>query len=344
MLTDPGRARVTDAVANLVDNDEVELLEYSKRLIGLLNERSDDFETSVVSLRAIAEKTGDKSLESRINKAEKRYEELKKSEAEAVRVADRQRVVAEHASSRAERAEAEAETERRRAHFLEAVVQLDTATILNLHHQVTIYAVDIGQQIENLLADSAGQKMLPREAVLAALEQIAFLNKKVLAITKFAGKANFRLDSEKIEANLPSFITEYVQNVAQAVGGSRIRIDLTNEHPGMKLRFNPIDVSILIDNLVNNARRAKATRISFALRQLDKSGIAIQVSDNGRGLARGADRSRIFEMGYTTTGGSGLGLYHVRQVLGAMGGSIEVEETKGSGLSFLVKIAPGQKK
>ena len=39
LLTDPGRARVSAAVANLVDNEEVELLDYSKRLIDLLNER-----------------------------------------------------------------------------------------------------------------------------------------------------------------------------------------------------------------------------------------------------------------------------------------------------------------
>jgi signal transduction histidine kinase len=345
LLTDPGRARVSAAVANLVDNDEVELLEYSKRLIGLLNERSSEFESSLVSLRSIADKTGDKSLLAKIDKAEKRFDELKKSEAEAIKVADRERAVAATATKRAEKAEAEVQVERRRSHFLERVVSLDTATILNLHHQVTIYAVDIGQQIENLLADSAGQKNISRDTLLSALEQMAFLNRKVLAITRFASKANFKLESEKIEANLPEFIAEYIQNVARASGSARIRIDVNDELPGMKLRFNPIDVSIVVDNLVSNARRAKASRIAFNLSPLDKGGgLAMRVTDNGRGFDRGIDRDRIFEMGYTTTRGSGLGLYHVRQVLGAMGGSIEVAESpKGSGASFLIKIT-GEKK
>jgi sensor histidine kinase regulating citrate/malate metabolism len=49
-------------------------------------------------------------------------------------------------------------------------------------------------------------------------------------------------------------------------------------------------------------------------------------------------------MGYTTTNGSGLGLYHVRQVLGEMGGSIELEEGNLSkGASFLIKVVPGRK-
>jgi signal transduction histidine kinase len=344
LLTDPGRARVSAAVANLVDNDEVELLEYSKRLIGLLNERSSEFESSLVSLRSIADKTGDKSLIAKIDRAEKRFDELKKSEAEAIKVADRERVVAATAARRAERAEAEVQVERRRSHFLERVVNLDTATILNLHHQMTIYAVNIGQQIENLIAGTAGQKNISRDMLLGTLEQMAFLNRKVLAIAKFASKANFKLESEKIEGNLPEFIAEYIQNVARAWGSARIRIDVSDDLPAMKLRFNPIDVSIIVDNLVSNARRAKASRIVFDLYPLDKSGLAVRVTDNGHGLARDIDPDRIFEMGYTTTRGSGLGLYHVRQVLGEMGGSIELAENpKGPGASFLIKIV-GEKK
>jgi C4-dicarboxylate-specific signal transduction histidine kinase len=49
-------------------------------------------------------------------------------------------------------------------------------------------------------------------------------------------------------------------------------------------------------------------------------------------------------MGYTTTGGSGLGLYHIRQVLGDMGGSIELAENdSGGGASFLIKLTAGKK-
>lgn len=347
LLTDPGRARVSAAVANLVDNDQVELLGYSKRLIGLINERSGEFEASLVSLRSIAEKTGDKTFLSKLNVAEKRFEELRKSEAEARQVADRERLAAEAATQRAEtaetaaeRARTEADTERRRAHFLEKIVTLDTSTILNLHHQVTIYAVDIGQQIENLLSETADKKTVPRETILKALEQMAFLNRKVLAITKFAARANFKLDSEKIDTDLPAFIADYIDQIASVSGSARLRIQVDNAHPGLKLRFNPIDAAIVVDNLVSNAKRAKASLIKFELSVLDKSGLLIRVRDNGRGIAAGTNKTRIFEMGYTTTQGSGLGLYHVRQVLGEMGGTIELEEgTTAKGACFLIKLS-----
>ena len=351
LLTDPGRARVSAAVANLVDNDQIELLEYSKRLVDLINERSGEFESSLVSLRSIAEKTADKSLLAKLDVAERRFEELRKSEAEARRVADRERDAAEAAARRAataeseaEQAKAEAETERRRAHFLESAVSVDTSTILNLHHQVTIYAVDIAQQIENLLSDTAGKKMVPREQMLKAIEQMAFLNRKVLAVTRFAARANFKLDSEKIETDLAGFLADYIEQIARVSGGARLRIQVENEHPGLKLRFNPIDASIIVDNLISNAKRAKASSIKFELSPLDRSGLLMRVSDNGKGITAGTNRDRIFEMGYTTTQGSGLGLYHVRQVLGEMGGSIELGDSPaGMGASFLIKVAAGRK-
>ena len=338
LLTESGRARVSAAVASLVDNEDVELLRYSKRLVSLLNERSSEFESSIVSLRSIAEKTGDKTFLAQLSKAERRFDELSKSEAEAKRVADRERAVAAAATERAEAAEVAAKHEQRRSHFLESVVTLDVGTILNLHHQVTIYAVDIAQQVENYLSDTADRKSIPRLAMLKALEQIAFLNRKVLAVTRFATKANFTLDSEQLETDLPAFIADYVNDIARASESARTRVAVINNHPGLSLRFNPINVAIVVDNLISNAKRARASRITFELSPFDKNGIQLRVSDNGRGLARGANPERLFEMGYSTTQGSGLGLYHVRQVLGEIGGSIEVDETDDLGAAFLVKI------
>lgn len=351
LRTDPGRARVSAAVANLVDNDEIELLDYNKDLITLLNERSGDFESSLVSLRAIAEKTRDKTFLAKLTTAEKRFEQLRRSEADARQAADRERAAAEAAVERAETAEtaaeqarAEADTERRRSHFLESIVNVDAATILNLHHQVTIYAVDIAQQIENLLSETADKKVVPRDVMLKALEQMAFLNRKVLAVARFAAKATFQLDSEKIETDLAAFVEDYINQIARTAGSARLQIRVENEHPGLKLRFKPIDASIIVDNLVSNSRKAKASWIKFHLSQAEKNTLLIRVTDNGRGVTTSGDKKRIFEMGYTTTQGSGLGLYHVRQVLGEMGGTIELEEgPQGKGASFLIRVVSGKK-
>ena len=339
LMTEPGRARVSAAVANLVDNDDVELITYNTRLVKLLNERSSHFESSLVSLRAIARKTGDDEFLAQLDRAEQRFEELKKTVAAAEKAAAEHRAAATAATARAHAAEEATQHEKRRSQFLESAINVETATILNLHHQATIYAVSVAQQIENLLTETCDVASVARSTMLQALESIAFLNAKILAITKLATRANFQLDSEKIETDVSGFIADYVRSIAQVTATSRMHVEVTNTHPSLILRFSPIDISILVDNLVSNARRAKATEVTFELERLEGNDLLVVVSDNGRGLGSGVDPERIFEMGYSTTHGAGLGLYHVRQVLGEMGGSIVLRRASGPGLTFAITIA-----
>lgn len=345
LLTDPGRARVATAVAKLVDHEEVELLEYSKRLIGILNERSAQFEGSLASLRAIAERTKDSNLFQNIEEAEKRFEELRQSEENARQQADEERRAKEAALERVSKVEIRLDEEIKRNLFLSSISTLDTDTILNLHHQVTIYAVDIQQQIENFLVKVSSQSTIQRSDVVDAFESIALLNRKVMGISKFATKANFRLESEMIEEDLAEYIEQYINDVARKfmLGTRTIAINVENDHKGFVQKFKPIDISVVIDNLIANAkkRQTQATCINFEISHPSKETIHILVSDDGRGFDKSIDDlDRVFEKGFTMTDGSGLGLYHVRHVLGEMNGTIEAVRPIGrKGAAFLIRIS-----
>ena len=348
LLTDPGRARVAEAVAKLVDDKSVELLEYSRRLIGILNERSAQFEKSLSSLRAIAEKTKDRGLFENIEVAERRFEELREAEERARKQADAERKAKEAAQAKAAAAEKIASEvseqlteEKKRNLFLTSIASLDSDTILNLHHQVTIYGGAIQQKIENFLVRISKQETVPVGEVFDALEAISFLNSKILGVSKFATKANFRLDSEKIEADLAVYIEQYINGVAKDFLYGPLSISVESDDEGFQQRFKPIDVSVVIDNLIANARKARATRVNFEISHPSKSSIHIRVSDNGRGFDQQiTELGRVFEKGFTTTDGSGLGLYHVRHVLGEMNGTIEPIKTESQhGAAFLIRIA-----
>jgi signal transduction histidine kinase len=315
-------------------------------LVSLLNERSERFETSLGSLRAIAEKTGDRKFLQNLEQAEKRFDELKRSEAEARRVADQERAAALAATQRAEKAEEAVEVERRRANFLDSIVDLDLSKTVNLHHQVTIYAVELGQQIENLIHDTAGKRSISRDDLLASLEQISMLNQRIQAATKFATMANFELDSGMIQTDLPTFIEDYINKVSVLSGRKRTKVVVKNEHPGFVARFSPMDVAVIVENLISNAKKAEASKLEFDISGRNGGPLLITVTDNGPGLRKGTEQDRIFDMGYTTSPtGSGLGLYHVRQVLGEMNGSIELDrDHEGRGLSFKIVIAARRKK
>jgi signal transduction histidine kinase len=56
------------------------------------------------------------------------------------------------------------------------------------------------------------------------------------------------------------------------------------------------------------------------------------VKDDGKGIEQ-RNLSKIFDLGYTTTNGSGLGLYHVKQIVGKMKGCVKAEAvSKGAEL------------
>jgi signal transduction histidine kinase len=347
LLTDPAKARVATAVAKLVGTENVELLDYSRRLIGILNERSEQFESSIANLLLIAEKTKDQELFRKVETAKKRFDEIRKSEEAARLQADEERKAKEIAQARAAKAEATAKViveqldeEKKRNLFLTSIASLDTETILNLHHQVTIYAVDIHQQIENLIISLSGKKTVPADELLTALESITLLNSKVMGVSKFATRANFRLDSERIKADLGDYILQYINGVVQDELSGPIRVTVSSDEKRFSLRFKPIDVSIVIDNLIANAKKARATSVHFEIIHPHSGSLHIIVTDNGDGFhGRIAELPRIFEKGFTTTDGSGLGLYHVQHVLGEMNGTIEAQRTQPKGATFIIKIA-----
>lgn len=347
--SDGGRNKISEVIANLIGSNEVEILSYNSNLVGILNERSGEFESSLVSLRVIAEKTQDKNLFDKIEYAEQRFAELKKSENEAKKIADEERIAKESALSRAENAEAEAASirvdlheEKKRNLFLASVSSLDVDSILDLHHLITIYAADLQQQIENMILGIGNKTNVSKDYIIDSLEPISFLNKRVLSISQFATKANFRIDSEFIEYDLPTYITSYINEIAKNFSGARISIDSSSASKGFVKKFKPIDISILIGNLISNARRANASKITFDIYENKKNLLEISVNDNGKDFtARALEENNLFNKGFTTTSGSGLGLYHIKQVISAMDGSIEPISVTGTGLrsKFLIRIS-----
>ncbi|WP_286074814.1 sensor histidine kinase [Stenotrophomonas sp. 59] len=342
---DSASARIAAIVSQLAGTDGVELVRYSKDLVRILNERSDDFSDSITSLRLLAEKSGDARLLDEITAANDRFVNLQRAEQAAREAADRERLarrdaerIALEARTQAEKLGFSLEEEKKRSLFLTSLTSLDQETVEILHHQIIIHAAAINE-ILGMQFDRLRDGITPsRDDLLSFLENISFQNRKVLSTARFATKANFRLDSEQIEVDLAAYIVDYLTTIAPIFADSGISIDARNSDASLMRRFKPIEVSILLDNLISNASRAQASDISFDIRQASSSEIEITVKDNGNGLdPRITDPSRIFEKGFTTSTGSGLGLYHISQILDDLGGSIAFDPSR-SGAQFTIRI------
>ncbi|MFV7425143.1 ATP-binding protein [Stenotrophomonas geniculata] len=345
LLTDAGKARVTSAFAKIVEDEDVEVISYSKDLISALNERSAQFESSLDSLKTIALKTADKGLLDSLELAEERFAELRKAEADALKTAEQERLAKERAQREASQARAAAESanleleeERSRNLFLKSMTSLDLDVIVNMHHQITIYAADLRTQVENCLAVARIKGGLALADAEARLEQVSFLSQKILSVSKIATKANFRLESDQIEDDIASFVESYI-NDANKPFLNNISVVVSKGDVSLSKRFRPMEMAVVIDNLINNSKKAGASELLVTMGMEAKDVLLISFADNGSGLDKGiSDPSRIFEMGFTRTSGSGLGLYHVRQALGELNGSIAMDHAHEHGAKFDIRI------
>lgn len=95
----------------------------------------------------------------------------------------------------------------------------------------------------------------------------------------------------------------------------------------------------ILMNLCKNAfqamEKSEKKKLDIRLKRTEE-GAVLTVSDTGNGIPRDA-KNRIFEPFYTTKGshhGTGLGLSVVRNIMHALGGSINVESEQGRGTVF----------
>lgn len=97
-------------------------------------------------------------------------------------------------------------------------------------------------------------------------------------------------------------------------------------------------LQVLINLAVNSGKHTKNGIILFEAKEQDAR-IDFYVSDSGSGISE-QDLPHIFERGYSTDGGNGLGLTICREILESVGGVIAVEKTgqEGTVLRFTIPL------
>jgi len=103
-------------------------------------------------------------------------------------------------------------------------------------------------------------------------------------------------------------------------------------------------IQILV-NLIRNAKQAMADNprkhLIVSARRTDEGGVAISVTDNGKGISR-ENLERIFSHGFTTKKeGHGFGLHSSALAVKEMGGTIHADSPgPGKGATFTVTLPP----
>ena len=345
MRLDDSSTLITELVSRLAATNGVELVEYNPELVRIIDEKSSTFEHSLRALEVLAEKTGDESLLSRVNEATKRIIALQSAKEEAREAEHRAKSRATAAENEATLAQTRFSEERERNQFLVAAASLDHDTILNLHHQIIMHASDVHLGVKRMMGKLRTGDSIQRDDWIDFLEKISFRNSQILTASRFATKGGYKQQSSKQESNLLVYIHDYITTVSSLWAPQGIEIDFSCDDKRFERSFRPIEIGIVIDNLISNAAKARATKVAFLLEVTKGPSptLVITIADNGLGWPISVDPiDRAFEKGVTTTDGSGLGLYHSKRVIEGMGGMIEARKESFSknlsGAQLIVRI------
>ncbi len=167
-------------------------------------------------------------------------------------------------------------------------------------------------------------------------ERLSHLVDNVLSFAKIEqGRSLYELQEGDIRETVTQTVNDYSEYLTWH--GFRVRCSIWPKLP--KVRFNPEQVSEMIINLMDNARKysgqSRQIRVNVWVQNQE---VIIEVRDHGIGIPLG-ERENIFQPFYRLTkgneqGGCGLGLYLVDQVIKQHGGRVEVESELNSGSRF----------
>lgn len=256
----------------------------------------------------------------------------------AERVAERNLLLADQARELA----THLERERRTVAELQELTRLKDQFVAVASHEVRtpLTAIRGSTSILRRLPATAGQAK--REEFLDIIEHQAERLSNLMQSLLLAAKLDAgELTPEFGWIRLADVCREALEGLGTA--GIRVRFDLPVDLP--PILTDRRCLCQILANLLENALKFSAADRSCLLGARDDGDqLVIRVQDHGIGIAP-ADLERIFERFYQvdlsntrTVGGIGLGLAVVRELVGILGGTIEVTSQPGHGSCFTVKL------
>ena len=170
---------------------------------------------------------------------------------------------------------------------------------------------------------------ISKDELLLSMGRVLFQADKAMKISRLITRANFNSESENRDVDVVAYISQYLDIYKDVVEESRIEINKDLDGLSVKKKVSVLDIAVILDNLISNSEKAGASKVLIQARLLDGNKLLITISDNGKGLDKKFDgmEDSIFDLGVTTTDGSGIGLHSVRNVLDGWHGSIRYAGT-----------------
>ena len=353
------RARATQLIGKLVDASKLELEYYDPEITELFEEDAKSLGNAMKALRAIAESQSDEDFLRRIDEADARLKEVQRAEREAAQAARKARADMARADERIAKLE-------QQATYLANTQDLTAEQMLLVLHQLLIYGGHIGAAIDRALGnlreitnaaedldsgiqgedlrDAAAAVRVQTKGVLDDLEYIHLESDRLMSLARFASHARFDFETDKIRGDMIAFLDEYANQILTSPQ-ALCAVTFESNRFEHQAKFRPVDLVVVVDNLLDNARKHGAKEMRMEARVVSGGrSVEVSITDDGRGLNENrVDPARIFDKGYSSTPrGTGLGLYHARKVMQEMNGGLQLDPAREPGRASFILTLPAK--
>ncbi|MFW6064916.1 MAG: PAS domain-containing protein [Candidatus Natronoplasma sp.] len=174
---------------------------------------------------------------------------------------------------------------------------------------------DLPDDVERFLSSST-------QAIKSAKEII----KKVRTLREISAEDDFS------EVNVGELLKKVIEEYESVFEEKGIQIDFVVED--IRVKGGSLLEEIFTNILENSIKHSDCDNIKISFEKTAEE-ITIKVEDDGRGISDDI-KEKIFERGYKSgkAGGSGLGMYLVKEIAESYGGSVEVKDSDLGGARF----------
>lgn len=234
-------------------------------------------------------------------------------------------------------AEKIAENQKRQLDRFRSAETVTYKDLRDSNHIIGVYSDDISKKIKLFKTKLDKNPNMKKEEVLSMLQGISLANEKISTITKFTTKSNYLQAQLSTEEDIVKYIKNYIDNI-YSVLHKDMKIEFIDNDIEFIRDFQPIELSVVLDNILSNSRKKDASKSIFEFSKKGRN-IILSIKDVGKTLDSSMDAKLIFEEGVTSTKGAGLGLSHVKRILEKdFNASIEYNPAYKKGFELIIEF------
>ncbi|MEV6114553.1 HAMP domain-containing sensor histidine kinase [Streptomyces sp. NPDC052109] len=221
----------------------------------------------------------------------------------------------------------------------EALVHGHRAVVADVSHQLRTPLAALRLRLDLLAVDAEGETA---EELADAQDEIARLSRLVDGLLAVARAEN--VVPRPVPVRVDHVVAERAAAWEPVANAGHVRLT-ADCRPGLTAFLGEGDLEQVLDNLIANALDAVQEDGRVLIRGRRQGGtVQLRIVDNGPGMSQAAKDSAFRRFGNPEASGTGLGLAIVHRLVTANGGTAELLDSPGGGLTVALSLSASRRR